>query len=665
MKRKTMSISNVDIKDLDSEEGSVALRDFFSELFAERLGTNCSSGTEDADDYLSSDEETAVATDQSLIKNTPKINNKKSINNQDSNQDRIEKNNDLNSNTNHTRRGRFRRSRGLKPQRPTFALSQDNARGLPSLSKHSSGELRVSSYHCNSMSSTSLHKSSAHNKYSRTNKKNRHSLSASAHSLGSRTGISDTSVTIWRNSLHMQNSERGMQRGRQMIRSHHRDSRWSTSGTEIPSYDSGVVNDSLHTRNVLRSKNRMNIRQDRTNSNHSRNRSLRKNNLNDHVTHLNDSSSLALKAIESAVRVVSNHVSSDDSSEGEEFYEDDDVSLSSFTASHDPSSKAESSVTTNGSSLDFYTKYKIKAKAKSLYPSRGFPTRTKSNGDLPQVPIRSMDDLFEFAESFEPLKDKSSDNGSFQKSTLRRSMSDDISMSTIYSFGSKSNISTSPHCDSPKAKPRRHSDPFGRWAATVTTKVDSLKNRDSSLRCPTPPRRVPSMSMSESFSNYSKVFSEPTTTDCESSECESSECETADTFGFDTSYDDHNSFADCQYDTSDSLAATMATTGSSSPGSGSSSNTSGTTSASSYEKDAYKTFLSDTYNSHHQRMSFPESLRKLPQHSFHMDAHGNNSSTTGSNSLTTATSSSISTSGSGIPRHQGKSLLTTNKSRFR
>jgi len=433
------------------------------------------------------------------------------------------------------------------------------------------------------------------------------------------------------------------------------------------SYDFGVVNDSLHTRNVLRSKNRMNIRQDRTNSNNSRSRTLRKNNLNDHVTHLNDSSSLALKAIESAVRVVSNRVSSDDSSEGEEFYEDD-VSLSSFTASHDPSSKAESSITTNGSSLDFYNKYKIKAKAKSLHSSRGFPTRTKSNGDLPQVPIRTMDDLFEFAECFEPLKDKSSDNGSFQKNTLRRSMSDDISMSTMYSFHSKSNISTSPQYDSPKAKPRRHSDPFGRWAATVTTKVDSLKNRDSSLRCPTPPRRVPSVS--ESFSNYSKAFSEPSTTDCESSECESSECEsseceTADTFGFDTSYDDHNSFAHCQYDTSDSLAATMATTGSSSPGGGSSSNKSGSTSASSYEKDAYKTFLSDTYNSHHQRMSFPESLRRLPQHSFHVDAHGNNSSTTGSNSLTTATSSSISTSGSGIPRHQGKSLLTTNKSRFR
>jgi len=223
------------------------------------------------------------------------------------------------------------------------ALSQDNARGLPSLSKHSSGELRVSSYHCSSMSSTRLHKTSANNKYSRTNKKNRHSLSASAHSLGSRTGISDTSVNIWRNSLHRKNSERGMQRGRQMIRSHHQDSRWSTSGTEIPnsdlsrkkSYDFGVVNHSLHTRNVLRSKNRMNIRQDRTNSNNSRSRTLRKNNLNDHVTHLNDSSSLALKAIESAVRVVSNHVSSDDSSEGEEFYEDD-VSLSSFTASHDP-----------------------------------------------------------------------------------------------------------------------------------------------------------------------------------------------------------------------------------------------------------------------------------------------------------------------------------------
>jgi hypothetical protein len=626
-----MSIYNVDSKNLDSE-GSVALRDFFDELFAERLGTSTSSSTDDDDSdscasvSLSSDEETTVATDYTLINTTKKknITTTKTKNSSNSNSS------DLNTNTNHTRRRRFRGSRGLKPQRPMIALSQDNARALPNLSNHITGEQRVSSYQCSSLSSTSLHKSSAHNKYDRN--KNRHSLSASAHSLGSRTGISDTSVNNWRNSLH---NHRAIKRGHQMNRNPHRDSRWSTSGTDIPNnsqsrvktYDFGFVNDSLHTRTLVRSKkNRMSTSKDRTDSNNIK--TVHKNNRNLHPK----PNSLALIAIESAVRVM--HSISSDSSEGEEFYEDDEVSLSSFSASLATNSKAGSSITTTGSSLDFGRKYKTKAKAKFLHLSRGPPARTKSSGDLPRLPTRTKDDCFVFGECFEPLKDKSLDGG-FQKANIRRSKSDDVSMTTMSSLGSESTIS-SRHQQFEKLK-RRRSDPFGRWAATVTTQGGSDTPKNSSLRCPAPPRRIPSLSRRSMgrYSNHSNDSSEPSTTEFES------DCEFTD-----NSCD--NTFAHCQYDNDDdSLAATMATTGSSTKGG--SSNTSGTTS--SYEEDVYKILLSGSptaQNSESRRMTIPESLRKLPRHSFH------GISTIGSKS--THTSSSISTRG-GNNKPPGKSLL--------
>jgi len=495
-----MTISTLNSNNQDSE--GTALREFFNDLFLERAGTNGASSDDDCDS-------SCVTSDSDSVS----LSSEESTNENDN--DDSKKINDLNGNTNHTRRRRFRHSRGLKPQRPKFAVAQDNARAV-----------RVSSYHNN--------------------------LSNSAHSLGSRTGISNHSVNNWRNSQHKRRSTAG----RKTSRNNHRDSRWSTSGTEIPknsnsnrvkTYDFGFVNDSLHNPTSLRSKKNRNIKKGSS--------------ISSGIRTKNSKTRLALSCsstIDQAVRLV-NDISSDSSdTDGEEFYDDEETSFSSFSMYSVAISKCS----------------KTSNKAKALPSSRLPITRTKSSGDLPRIPRRTTDDYFKVSireETFEPLKGESD---GFQKSRLQRSMSDDI-CTTV------SSMSNSQHFDRAN---HRSFDPVGRWAATITTKSH---RSDRALLCPAPPRRklsAHSRNMGRN-SNHSNDSSEPSDSESESS------------FGFLNSYED------------DSMTATVATTDSSAKASSESS--------ASYEQDI-KIFLPHRHSSgHSQWLSIPESLRKLPNHSFH------------------------------------------------
>ena len=101
-------------------EGSIALRNFFNELFLERqlsMSSEGDNGDSDSDNVsLSSDEETAASC----------LNNDQ-----------------LTSTSYHTRRHRFRRSCVGVQRRPMICVSSDNARGM----RNSKTELMVSSYH--------------------------------------------------------------------------------------------------------------------------------------------------------------------------------------------------------------------------------------------------------------------------------------------------------------------------------------------------------------------------------------------------------------------------------------------------------------------------------------------------------------------------------------
>lgn len=563
-----MTELNSNLLNQDSE-GSIALRDFFTELFVERDGDDDldSRGSDvDSDSVsLSSDEETAVDTVGDLRNST---NLKNSMSNEL-----------LNSSTNHTRRRRFRRTRGLKAQRLQYAVSPDNARGVRTRNMPFRGELTVSSYHNRPGSTTSLGNVSSR----------KQPLSASAHSLGSRTGISNTSVNNWRHSLHKRQST--------IARKNHRDTRWAT--LEAPpknnfsnqsldkSYDFGFVNDSLHQRTTLRRKEKK-----------ASFASVTRDSSNKTVQRDNKSFSLAgscTRAIESAVRVV-NSVSSDESdSGGEEFYEDDEVSLSSFTDSFVSSRVTDSFVSslggssfanasnTFGSSLNFGSRYKTKAKALPSYSSRVAPSRTKSGSDVPRLPRRTRDDSFSFedSETFEPLKGSEFSDEGFQKAKVRRSLSDDVSI-------------TFAHLLSKTFKP------VGRWDATVTRQDPDSPNKVSSTRCPALPRRIPSISTISGggskhkiqkrstgrYSNHSNDSSEPDS---------DSECSLGSFVG----------------NSDGSLTSpTMDTTESSSKGSSSKSRSA----ASLFQSDRLKIVLPSS--SHSRRMQIPESLRKLPQESF-------------------------------------------------
>ncbi len=540
-------------------EGSIALRDFFNELFEERAAAMNRSSSLDSDSVsLSSDEETANSADNLI---TSRDNSRR------------------------------HRHRGRKPQRSRIiSVSPDNAAGFR---RQSRTKLVISSYH------NPLNKS-GHNAC------RKYSLSASAHSLGSRTGISSTSVGNWRSSLHKHRKTLS----RQEARKNHKDSRWSTSPLDIPNnsrssrvkqYDFGFVNDSMHVRNIRRSKkNQRKATKQSVNTNTSIRRNARKTSCS--------------KAIDSAVRVLSTMSSSDDeSTDGEEFFEDEE-SLSSFTDSF-VSSQANvtiNSTKTIGSSLDFGSRYKTKAKALTASP-RVVPSRTKSGGDLPRMPRRTKDDSsFKLEELFEPLKgNSSSHHTSFRKKQVRRSLSDDVS---IMSRRSK-------RFENAK---RRITDSFGRWAATITNKKDEAPKNDSTLRLP---RRIPSLSSRSNDSNKkpgSRKFHKGSNSSSKSSEGttllkasnrstgrysnhsnDSSEPSDSDSEGSSVF---HNSFA---YD-DDSLTATMATTESSAKGS----NTNSSASSSHHQDEAFE-FLFKPVSSHSRRLAIPESLRKLPLNSFH------------------------------------------------
>ena len=339
--------------------------------------------------------------------------------------------------------------------------------------------------------------------------------------------------------------------------------------------------------------------------------------------------------------------SDDESSDGEEFFEDDEESLSSFTESF-VSSQATISIASSkaiGSSLDFGSRYKTKSKAipfpsARVVPSRTksasariVPSRTKSGADLPKMPRRTKDDSsFKVIEEFEPLKgNSSSHHTSFEKTKVRRTMSDDVS---TMSKGSRRFESAR----------RRITDPFGRWAATIGNKKDSAPKNDSNLRLP---RRAPSLSSRSKDSSKRapkgkllKSSNSSTETSGgsiprissrstgrysnhsnDSSEASYSDSETCDF---------HNSFAHDD----DSLTATMATTDSSKEGGNTSSSGS-----SSYDQDEAYKFLFQPSSSHRRGMSIPESLRKLPLNSFHE-------------------SSTISTKISTRKKHPGKILRT-------
>lgn len=568
-------------------EGSAALRDFLHELFEEQakaMSQNSVGDRDSCEDFtisFCSDEET----------------------------------------TNSTKSSRSRsRNRSRKSQRPKFSVSPDNAAGVRS---GRTTELMVSSYH--NPLNKSRHKSSR-----------KCPLSASAHSLGSRTGISSTSVGNWRNSLHKHRKTFN----RQDARKNHKDSRWSTSPLDIPNnsrssrvkqYDLGFVNDSMHVRKARKSK-----------KNHQKN-TQRLATIDSNLRKGNRKTSCS-KAIDRAVSVVSALPSSDDeSTDGEEFYEDDEESLSSFTESFVSSQATMSIASTKaiGSSLDFGSRYKTKAKAIStpssrVVPSRAksasariVPSRTKSGGDLPKIPRRTKDDSsFKVIEEFEPLKgNSSSHHTSFKKTKVRRTMSDDVS---TMSKGSR-------RYDSAR---RRITDPFGRWAATISSnkndsapKIDNLRlprrlpslssrSKDSSKKAPKGKLLKSSDSSNKACSSQSSRstgrYSNHSNDSSDSSDTESESC------------DFHNSFAHDD----DSLTATMATTDSSKEGSNTSSS-----SSSPYDQDEAYKFLFQPKSSHRRGMSIPESLRKLPLNSFHE-------------------SSTISTKTSTRKKHPGKSLRT-------
>lgn len=568
--------------DYNSEdEGSVALRNFFNELFLERTAASGHSSDAESDSYdsdsvsLSSDEETANTLDD-LMKSTHS--------------------NDLNSGTQHTRRRRFRNATSQRIRRPIVAVSQDNAAGVRSGSKT---ELSIRSYH----DSLNVLNVSGHS-FSR-----KFMQSKSAHSLGSRTGISRTSVGIWRSSLQKKQPSL-------ITRNNHKDSRWSTSPAEISSktpssgvkqYDFGFVNDSVHVQNNRRTK-----KSSKKKTNLVPTRRTPKGGL--HLSHL--------QAINSAVQVLDSS-SDEDSSDGEEFFDDDVESLTSFATESFVSSRATNGSeksSTIGSSLDFGSRFKTKSKAIDCAP-RVAPSRTKS--DIPRLPRRTCDDsFFDFGETFEPLKgNSSSHHSSFQKSKLRRTVSDGVS-----SISSRSSINTFDKVTKPQS-----SDLFGRWA------TNSHKN-DTNLCSLALPRRPPSLSSrTESalrkksegkllkkaanrstgrYSNHSNDSSEPSDSDSDS----------------DDSCDLHDSFA---YDDDSSLAATVATTGSSSKGNASYST------SSTFDKNASLRFFSSL---HSHRPAFPASLRKLPHHSFHGGSTISSKSTT-----------------RGKRPHPGKSLRTTSR----
>jgi len=345
------------------------------------------------------------------------------------------------------------------------------------------------------------------------------------------------------------------------------------------------VNDSLHQRSTLRRKEK------KTRFAASVTRDVS----NKTVQRDNKSFSLAdscTRAIESAVRVV-NSVSSDDSdSGGEEFYEDDEESLSSYTDTFVSSRAMDSFVSslggssfanasnTFGSSLDFGSRYKTKAKALPTHSSRVAPSRTKSGGDLPRLPRRTRDDSFSFedSETFEPLKgSKVSDEG-FQKAKIRRSLSDDVSITFSHLL---------------------NKTPIGRWDATVTRQDPNSPNKVSSTQCPALPRRIPSISSRSGGGSSKHKISKRSTGRYSNHSNDSSEPDS----------DSECSFGSFAGNDDGSLTSpTMDTTESSSKGSSSRS------AASLFQQDRLKITLPSS--SHSRRMQIPESLRNLPQESF-------------------------------------------------
>eukprot|EP00535_Pseudo-nitzschia_heimii_P009525 CAMPEP_0197183658 /NCGR_PEP_ID=MMETSP1423-20130617/7938_1 /TAXON_ID=476441 /ORGANISM="Pseudo-nitzschia heimii, Strain UNC1101" /LENGTH=586 /DNA_ID=CAMNT_0042634259 /DNA_START=115 /DNA_END=1872 /DNA_ORIENTATION=- len=559
----------------------MALRNYFNELYLEKTGTNLTIGSNDNDDSscdsdvsLSSDEESFVGNNEGIDEDENDVSNVST--------NGISINNDLNASTNHTRRCRYRRSQGVQSQRPLFAVTSDNARGLRGEEYSIGGGLTARTYH-SKLSSTScigtgLQTSASNHSYS---------------SLGSRTGISNTSVNKWR--MTQKKAKTAM-----ISRSEHLDSRWSTHGNDIPkgslsnrnssnrvkSYDFGFVNDSLHSPSSLRKKNTIN-----NNKMVAGRRSRSKNNTEQQTS----AKSLSCrKVIDSAVRLAEDSDSSDSSSEGDEFYEDDDVSISSFTMSTFDDSKT-SKTSTVGSSLNFGNNYRVKSKAMDLPPCRVAPARTRSVGDMPRLPRRTLDDSFDLnnesaSETFEALKGGSvssfgsiSSPGGFQKNKIWRSKSND-SLVTM-SLTSK---------ESEEHK-QRGSDSFGRWGATTGARS---KNIDTSLKCPQPPRRVPSASMSNRSTGQNTNHSNS-----------SSEVSESDT-DFNASSDFNNSFAGCPA-LDDSVCTTVNTTGSSNKDH---------SSFSSKDQDEALTILLPIYSSHHSSRilnRLPGSLRTLPNHSYH------------------------------------------------
>lgn len=601
-----MTISIIDSS--NHSNGSMALRDYFNELYLEKTGESVASSDNDCDDgedeesffiasesdvSLSSDEESFVVSngkvevdeDENDVPDS-KININAKINISTKINAKINDNTDLNGGTNHTRRRRFRRSRAFQAQRPKFAFSSDNARGVRTKGTKEE-ELRVSTYQNKPGNKSTVG----------TGARSYSLLSASAHSLGSRTGISNTSVNKWR-------TTQMKARSALMSRNEHRDSRWgctsgSTNEKAIPngglsnpnsssrakSYDFGFVNDSLHGspdsrwKSKSQRKKRADIYQELYKS-----KTKQQTGINRYSCG---------KVIDSAVRVATDLESYDSSEpDGEEFYEEEDTSISSFTMDTLDTSKG-SNTSSTGSSLVFGTSYKVKSKAMTLVPRRAAPARTRSVGETPRLPRRTQDsfDLNESAsETFEPLKGGSvASSVDFQKTTVKRSMSTD-------SFMTFSNTTPS-HFEKSK---RRGSDPVGRWTATITRQLsskDSEIRRDSLTRCPSPPRRVPSASL------HSRTTGRNSNHSNDSSDASDSEY----------SFDFENSFAGYGLSLEDeSLAATVATTGSSNVGQ---------SSVSIKDQNVARQMLLPRYSGHHPSQIFktviPESLRKLPDHSFH------------------------------------------------
>ena len=615
----------ISIDNSNHTNGSMALRNYLNELFLEKTGANATIGDSDYKDSsaISVDSDVSLSSDEESVDDNNEDYDEDENDVSDPKTNSTTNNNDLNAITNHTRRRRFRHSRSNQNQRPLFAVTADNARGVRGAKHTFGGELRVSTYQ-NNLSSTS-------------NMGTGLQTSASAHSyssLGSRTGISNTSVSKWR--ITQQKARSAM-----ISRNQHRDSRWSTTGNDIPkgslskqsnnnkikSYDFGFVNDSLHSPSSLRKKNKIN-----NNRRGSSNKTLRKSKTEKQTTAERFS---CRKVIDSAFRVVKHSDSSGSDSEAE-FYEDDDVSLSSFTMDTFDDSKT-SKTSSVGSSLNFGNNYRVKSKAMQLPPCRVAPARARSVGDMPRLPRRTMDESFDLndwvksktmvvppcreaptrthsvgemprlprrslddslhwnndsaSETFEALKGGSvasitsiSSHGGFQKTKVLRSKSSDSFMTM--------SLSSNDFDDKPK---RRGSDPFGRWGATTRARS---KDIDSSLKCPVPPRRIPSTSRSNLStgrnSNHSNDSSEPSESETDSN----------------ASFDFNNSFAGCPA-LDDSMATTVTTTGSLHKD-----HNSDVTQA---QNDVLKILL-PAYSSHHSSRMMnivPESLRTLPNNSYH------------------------------------------------